>query len=178
MQFLLINQDYGNYLRGEILVVKPDTHVWSALEVMSAWLASDAVAIAAGLPVEYRAPYIRNTGNFRNPQFSVCRFPSHRYDLNLAEPWLDSDGGGGSTVVIGNSLWYLDLDALPPGQRKSLEAPGGEGTLGANRLDAVKNKHDGLSLADMVDWDSDLTKGNTKHRHFSTNARNMLGVSQ
>lgn len=174
MQLLIANRDHRDYQRGDILAIVPDIHAWSALEVMSMWLAGEAAAIAAGLPVEYQAPFIRNTVNFPNPQFAVCRFPSYRCDLNLAEPWLGTDGSG--TIQIGRRLWYLDLDALPPGQRNSLEAAGGEGTLGANRLSAIRNRHDGLSITDIPGWDSDLTQGNSRHRHSGTGARDRLGV--
>jgi hypothetical protein len=174
VQLLIVNRVHGSYLRGDILAAVPDVHVWGPFEVMSRWSASDEVAFPNGLPDDL-VGVSRTTGNFPNPQFAVVRFPSYRCDLNLAEAWLDSDGGGG-TEVIGRRLWWLDLDDLPPGQRNSLEAPGGEATLGANRLPAIKNRHDGLSVTDVPAWDSDTTQGNIRQRHPGTMTRDRLGV--
>lgn len=177
MQLLIVNRNHGGYERGDILAVLPDIHVWSALEVASTWLASDAVAIAAGLPEEYRAPFIRNTANFPNPQFAIARYPSYRCDLNLAEPLMAVDPNDPeATINIGRRLWYIDLDSLPPGQRNSLEQPGGEGTLGANRLNAIKSRFDATDITTSNAWTSDTTLGNSPHRHPFTDARTRSGI--
>lgn len=177
MQLLIVNQDHHGYLRGDIVAVKPDTHFWSALEVASIWLASDSVAIERGLPPEYQEPYQRTTANFPNPFFAVVRYPSYRCDLNFADAMLANDPDEvDATMVVGKRGWYLDLDALPAGQRNSLEQPGGEATLGANRLNAIKSRVDGTPITDSADWTGDTSQGNTPHRHPFTDPRLRLAV--
>lgn len=180
MQLHIVNRDHGSYLRGDVLAVLLDVVPFGPLEVVSLWLSGDPI----GLPDEYRSGQDfppgtfeqRTSLNFPNPWSAVVRYPSFRCDLNLAEPWLEDDprDPGESTRMASPRLWFLDLDALPPGQRSSLEQPGGEATLGANRLRAITNRADATDITDVVGWDDDETLGNVKHRYPGSNARNWV----
>lgn len=182
MQLLIVNRDHRSYLRGDILAVVPDTHVWSPLEVAALWLANDPL----GLPDEYKTASEggtfpdRTTANFPNPQFAAVQFPSYRADCNLAEPWLTPDienpEDNEGTKQQARRLWFLDLDALPPGVRNSIEQPGGQAQLGANRLSAIKERKTGTSITDLAGWELDTAKGNELHRFPGSSARAFLGV--
>lgn len=178
MQLHIVNRDHQGYTAGDILAVLPDIHVWSPLEVASLWLATNPL----GLPDRYKTVAEggtfppRTAANFPNPWSAVARFPSYRCDLNLADTWLEIDLTElGAFRAREKRLWFLDLDALPPGQRSSLQQPGGEGTLGANRLSAVRNKHNGGAITDVAGWDT-LTQANTRHRYSGTSNKSHVGV--
>lgn len=176
MQLHIVNRDHRDYLRGDILAVIIDIVPFGPLEVAGLWLSHNNTTV----PDEYRDDLDdppgtfprRTTANFPNPWSAVARFPSYRADCNLAEPQLIADPDElGATIMTAPRLWFLDLDALPPGQRNSLEQPGGEGTLGANRLSAITNRFDGSSITDVAGWEDDITLGNTLHRYPGSNAR-------
>lgn len=182
MQLQIINQDHHGYQRGDILAVVPDTVLWSPLEVQSRWLSHNNLP---GLPDEYRddlddppGTFPRRTAaNFPNPELAVVRFPSYRCDLNLADQWLEIDLTElGAHRQRQKRLWYLDIDDLPRGQQNSIEQPGGEATLGSNRLPAIRNKHNGLSITAVLGWDANRSMGETKHRHTGTSPRLHVGV--
>lgn len=177
MQLQIVNQDFREYLRGDILAVVADIHVWSPLELQGLWLAGSPI----GLPDEYRTveeggSYPQRTAvNFPNPWIAVAQFPSYRLDVNLAEPWLQEDPDDvEATTMFGPRGWYLDLDGLPPGVLNSLEQPGGEASLGKNRLRWIKHRETGESVDSVPGWDSDITQGNFKHRHLGTGARTRV----
>jgi len=180
MQLHIVNRDHQNYLAGDILAVYPDSQIMTPLVVSSLWQANNPV----GLPEKYRSAADtppgtfpdRTINNFPNEWSAIARFPSYRADLNLAEPWLEIDLTElGAVRQRAHRLWYLDLSALPPGTRNSLEQPGGEAQLGANRLDAIKNRHNSQPITDVLGWE--LTgQGNIKQRYAGTNARDYLGV--
>lgn len=181
VQLHIVNRDHKQYTAGDILGVLPDIHIWSPLEVASRWLSHNNLP---GLPDEYRddlddppGTFPRRTvANFPNPWSAVVRYPSYRCDLNLAEPWLEIDLTElGATRQRQPRLWFLDLNALPTGQRNSLEQPGGEATLGANRLGAIMSKHDVMPITNVVGWDT-TGDGDNPHRHPGTMCRDRLGV--
>jgi len=179
MQLLIVNRDHHGYTRGDILSVLTDVTPFGPLEVAGLWLSHNNTTV----PDEYRddlddppGTFPRRTvANFPNPWSAVARFPSYRCDLNLTEHQLEADPDEpGATRMLLKRLWYVDLDALPPGQRNSLEQPGGEATLGAVRLSAIKNRFDGSSVTDVVGWEDDITLGNSLHRHADTGPRNHM----
>jgi len=154
MQLLVNTIARTDYERGDILAVVPDTHIWGREESMAIWLGDGRAA-----------------EDFPNPHLGILRMPSEPVDLNLADPFLEDalDEGQPSTEVLKQRLWYVDIDALPPGVANSLTSPGGDAQVGRNRRSAIKNKYDGSSLPLRNESD-----GNTRHRHTNTNPRDRV----